>query len=339
MYRGGSSKVNGFSLRCVRDSTGASINLPTVTTTSVSSITQTTATSGGEVTSDGGTTVTARGVRWNTTGNPTIADNLTSDGTGTSVFTSNLAGLSPNTPYFVRAYSTNSQGTAFGNEVPFSTLAQPSFACGTSTIVDYDGNTYNTVQIGNQCWMKENLKTTHYANGMAIPLVTDNTAWNNLSYTSKAYCYYNNSASNAAMYGALYTWAAAMNGSALSSANPSAVQGACPSGWHLPNDGEWTQLENFLGGSSVAGGTLNATILWNSPNTGATNSSGFTALPGGYCNFDGSFYYLGFHGIWWTATEDSSSGAWNRVLGYVDAYVILGSGTKDYGFSVRCVKD
>ena len=118
------------------------------------------------------------------------------------------------------------------------------------TLVDYDGNFYQTVQIGNQVWMTENLKVTHYADGTTIPLVTDNTAWGNLddNNTDKAYCYYNNDANGEGdIYGTLYTWAAAMNGASSSSANPSGVQGVCPTGWHLPSNAEWTELTDYLG--------------------------------------------------------------------------------------------
>ncbi len=198
--------------------------------------------------------------------------------------------------------------------------------------------------------MKENLKTTHYASGTAIPLVTDSTAWANLGYPDRAYYDYDNSALNDAIYGALYTWAGAMNGAESSSANPSGVQGVCPNGWHLPSDNEWIQMEIFLGMTQTQagapgfrgtdqGGQLKATTLWNSPNTGATNSSGFTALPSGYRSSNGSFLYLGSNGFWWAATEFSSSDAWSRYLSYGNAQVYRGNVYKDYGRSVRCVRD
>ena len=217
------------------------------------------------------------------------------------------------------------------------------FVCGTSTVTDVDGNTYNTVKIGCQCWIKQNLKVTHYPDGTAIPLVTDNTAWVNLgdNNTDDAYCYYNNNSSSA--YGALYTWAAAMGDNAVSSStNPSGVQGICPDGWHLPSDAEWTELTDYLGGESIAGGKLKetGTTHWNSPNTGATNSSGFTGLPGGdRYNYNGSFNYVGIYGYWWSATESSTSVAWKRRMNYDNANVIRNLNDKSYGFSVRCVRD
>lgn len=209
------------------------------------------------------------------------------------------------------------------------------------TVTDYDGNVYNTVTIGSQVWMKENLKTTHYANGTAIPLVSTNSTWDALTATSKAYCWYNDDIANKASYGALYTWAAAMNGSASSSANPSTVQGVCPTGWHLPSDAEWTLLTDYLGGASGAGVKLKETghTHWAVFNDGATNSSGFTALPSGYRNNYGTFYLIGYHGYWWSATEGVSTNAWHRNLSSDYNNVSRYASNKEAGNSVRCLKD
>ena len=162
---------------------------------------------------------------------------------------------------------------------------------GLGPVIDIDGNIYQTVKIGDQIWMAGNLKVTHFPDGSVIPLVEDNAYWNSLETNELAYCWYNNEINNRDLYGGLYTWAAAMNGQSSSIANPSQVQGICPDGWHLPSDAEWTQLFNFLGGTSVAGGKLKeaGTINWSSPNTGATNESGFTALPSGLRYPDGGF--------------------------------------------------
>jgi uncharacterized protein (TIGR02145 family) len=189
------------------------------------------------------------------------------------------------------------------------------------------GNVYNTVTIGAQTWMAENLKTTHYADGSAIPLVEGTSDWTALTETSKAYCWYINSTVNRDTYGGLYTWAAAMNGTASSGANPSGVQGVCPDGWHLPSDAEWKQLEMYLGMSQEEadnedwrgtdeGGKLKetGTTHWNAPNTGATNSSGFTALPGGVRDVEGTFYDVGGTAYFWPATSDDVSWAWYRYL-------------------------
>jgi len=314
--------------------------LPSVITSNITNITNISATGGGEVTSDGGAAVTARGVCWNTTGNPTIIDSNTSDGTGTGVFTSSITGLSASTTYFVRAYATNSVGTAYGSELQFSTLAS-AFACGTTAISDFDGNTYNTVQIGGQCWMKENLATTHYADGTS--LVDGTYAGSNYgNYTTKYWFVYDDNFSNKATYGLLYTWAAVMNSAVSSNTNPSGVQGVCPTSWHVPSDAEWTQLTDFLGGDSVAGGKLKeaGTSHWDSPNTGATNETGFTALPGGYrYNAYGSFYYIGKNGYWWSSTEYNTNNAWIVLMKYNFSIVIIQWDISNYGYSVRCVRD
>jgi hypothetical protein len=161
----------------------ATLYLPGVTSASATSITQITATCGGNVTFDGNTTVTSRGVCWNTSQNPTTADSHTTDGSGTGGFTSSLIGLTANTTYYVRAYATNSVGTVYGNEVSFTTLVEDGQPCsGTPTLSDADGNTYNTVQIGTQCWMKENLKTTKYSNDTIITFGSIDNATTTVAY-------------------------------------------------------------------------------------------------------------------------------------------------------------
>ena len=199
---------------------------------------------------------------------------------------------------------------------------------GTPTVDDYDGNTYNTVQIGNQCWTKENMKTTHYESGTPIPNVTDNTAWSNL--TTPAYCWFDNdSITYANTYGALYNWYTVE------------TENMCPTGWHIPSDLEWTTLINYLGGVSY-GFKLKeiGTTHWNSPNTSATNESGFTALPGGFRNDNsGLFYEIGDNGYWWSAKEASSFNAWSRRLDYDNGYVYRYNFNKINGFSIRCIKD
>lgn len=212
--------------------------------------------------------------------------------------------------------------------------------CGTDSIQDYDGNWYKTVQIGNQCWMKENMATTHYADGTAL---VDGTGAGDISgdYITKYMFDHNDNPTNTATYGKLYIWAAAMNGAASSNSNPSEVQGVCPTGWHLPSNNEWTELTDYLGGESVAGGKMKetGTTHWNSPNTGATNSSGFTALPGGGRWYDGSFSGVGGNSYFWSATESSSVHAMVRKLSNNTSVVENLSFYKTVGYSVRCVKD
>lgn len=226
------------------------------------------------------------------------------------------------------------------NQVDSIIFYKPTLGSST-TVTDYDGNVYNTVTIGTQVWMKENLKTTHYANGTAIPLVNSNATWDALTATSKAYCWYGDNEANKATYGALYTWAAAMNGAASVTANPSGIQGVCPTGWHLPSDAEWSQLTTYLGGESVSGVKLKetGTTHWSSPNTGATNETGFTALPGGHRYTFGAFSVIGLFGTWWSATELNASNAWHRYMGYYSGDVFRNYDYKEVGFSVRCLRD
>ena len=323
-------------------------NLPTVTTTAVTAITASSATSGGNVTSDGGATVTARGVCWSTSHNPTTSNSKTANGTGAGNFTSSITGLSESTTYYVRAYATNNVGTAYGAERSFTTPA--SFVCGTSTITDRDGNTYNTVQIGTQCWMKENLKTTKYADGTSISQGSSNS-------TEIAYWYYpNSSSSNKATYGLLYNWKAVMRNSSSSSANPSGVQGICPTGWHVPSDAEWKQMEMAVGMSQSSAdntgyrGTIAAKLSGNTGWSSSTNanaagnlsasgrnSTGFSALPAG--GYSGNSTGFGLSAYFWSATEYDSSYAWERFLNYSCAGVGRDRPTKGSGRSVRCLRD
>jgi uncharacterized protein (TIGR02145 family) len=195
-------------------------------------------------------------------------------------------------------------------------------------VSDVDGNTYKVVIIGTQVWMAENLKTTKYSDGTPIPLVTDNTAWSNL--TTPGYCWYNNdSATIAQTYGALYNWYTVNTGN------------LCPAGWHVPTDAEWTILITYLGGEDVAGGKLKeaGTAHWSSPNTGATNETGFTALPGGFRSaVYGDCRSIGQVGGLLSATdnEDAVGNSWGFY--YADTKVYH-EGFKRMGTYVRCVKD
>ena len=208
-------------------------------------------------------------------------------------------------------------------------LIEQLYAQGALRVRDYDGNYYNTIKIGNQIWMADNLKTTHYANGDAIP---DGTGAGDISgETDPKYWFaYNDDLNNIYTYGRLYTWYTITDS-----------RNVCPDGWHVPSDAEWTQLTDYLGGASVAGGKLKetGTTHWNSPNTGATNESGFTALPGGYRYYNGSFNFIGYYGFWWSSTENGATDAWRRDLYYNGAYFYRNNFNKKYGFSVRCVRD
>ncbi len=214
----------------------------------------------------------------------------------------------------------------------------------TGTVTDIDGNTYQTVKIGNQWWMAENLKVTHYNNGDNIPHVTNNNTW--ASLLTGAYCNYNNDINNVATYGRLYNWYAVDDS-----------RNIAPAGWHVPTDDEWKQMEMYLGMSQASanaigfrgtdeGGKMKTTGtiqggdgLWNYPNVGATNSSGFSAFPGGFRKHDGTFYLMGGNAVLWSSTEYSSIDAWYRVLYYSYSLVVRTNYYKQSGFSVRCVRD
>jgi uncharacterized protein (TIGR02145 family) len=317
-YRNFFSKRDGFSVRCVKG------DVPILTTTPVSEVTQTMAECGGTITSDCGAEVTARGICWSTNPIPTLANNKTIDGTGTGSFTSSLTGLTENTTYYVRAYATNSAGTGYGGEKTFKTSSY------SGMVTDIDGNVYQTVTIGTQVWMAENLKVTHYRNGEAIPNVTDGTTWESL--TTGAYCNYNNDINNAATYGRLYNWYAAVDS-----------RNIAPEGWHVPSDAEWQTLVDYLGGNLVAGGKMKeaGTTHWLSPNTGATNESGFSGLPGGGRVAPGIYGNKGNYAYFWSATEEVelSGYAWLRSLDFDNSGISRYGHCMPWGYSVRCVKD
>jgi uncharacterized protein (TIGR02145 family) len=232
----------------------------------------------------------------------------------------------------VRAYATSSAGTGYGGVYQITTLVA------TPNVTDIDGNVYHTITIGTQVWMVENLKTTKYNDGTAIPLVTDNTAWSTLS--TPAYCWYNNDATTYKnMYGALYNWYA-VNTAKLA-----------PTGWHVPTDTEWTKLENYvstnLGTSGSVAEALAATTNWATiggdgigNNLSKNNSTGFSALPGGYRYDNVTFSDVGYEGYWWSSSESNTSHAWSRSMNYYNSDVYRYSVyLKTGGFSVRCLRD
>ena len=195
------------------------------------------------------------------------------------------------------------------------------------TVQDQSGNFYNTVAIGTQVWFKENLRTKKYRSGALIPVKT-NTDTSTL--VGQMYYYLNDSLTNYSVYGALYNWQATQNSDSL-----------CPVGWHVPTDAEWTTLTTYLGGESDAGGKMKSvgTAYWNSPNTGATNESGFSVLPGGYRNSGGSFNSISINAVFWSASELGSINAWYRIL-FSNYGIVARDGTSEsVGASVRCLKN
>ncbi|MDD3731172.1 MAG: fibrobacter succinogenes major paralogous domain-containing protein [candidate division Zixibacteria bacterium] len=328
---------------CGGDDTRANHDSPTVpivATTEVSAIRQTTAQSGGNISSDGGAALTARGVCWSANSTPTIANSKTTDGPATGSYTSFITGLTAMTTYRVRAYATNSVGTGYGSDVTFTT--------GATSVADLDGNVYQAVTIGNQVWMAENLKVTHYMNGDPIPHVEICQDWAGLS--TGAYASYNNcsdslvngSDSLVKECGFLYNWYAVNDNRKL----------GMP-GWHVPSIDEWKQLEMYLGmsraeagrsghGGLDEGGELKemGTTHWAIPNTGATNKSGFSALPCGFRRSnDGYIFSMGNFAYFWCSTEYDSYYAWYRALSYDGSQVGHFYLKKRNGFSVRCVRD
>lgn len=307
--------------------------VPTVSTSATTAIDGNSANSGGNVTNNGGATVTSRGVVWDTIPGPTIGlSTKTVNGSGNGSFISTITGLKINTVYYVRAYATNSAGTGYGSQLTFTSAL---FTVGNG-VTDIDGNAYNSIIIGAQEWMKENLKVSKYRNGDAIPTGLDDASW--ATTTEGAFSIYNNSAANNTTYGKLYNF--------YTVADP---RGLCPAGWHEPTDSDWGVLITYLDStavmtnpvpSSIAGGMVKAVSnLWASPNTGATNRSGFTGLPAGRRNEQGDYDHLSTFFHTWSASEFNPANAWYYGAEYNVNYLGRANVSKNMGLPVRCLKD
>lgn len=330
-------KNSGFSVRCLKGEGNEPVS-PTIVTDSVTDITQNSATSGGIILDDGGSAVTSKGVVFSTSPNPTLETNqgYTTDGSGSGSFSSSFSGLLSNTTYYVRAYATNSVGTAYGQQISFMTL----FQCG-GTITDADNNTYNTVAIGSYCWMKENLKTTVYRNGTPIDFPgSDNNAW--ATNTTGAYAWYDNDIANKSPYGALYNWHAVNHSSGL-----------CPEGWHVCSHAEFSNLEGTVDtqygvGDPVwdivdwrgfdAGKNLKSETLW-MDNGNGPNTYGFTLYPAGRRALDGSYQNLGYQSYIWLSDSNGNDYAWSRYFRGDYNNIRYGYFYNEDGRTVRCVKD
>jgi len=198
-----------------------------------------------------------------------------------------------------------------------------------TTVSDFDGNIYETIKIGDQTWMKENLKTTKLNNGVAIENMTDDFGW---SVTmSPAYCWYDCNQAFKDIYGGIYNYNAVSTGR------------LCPQGWQVPSIDDWNDLVDYLGGIAVAGGKMKESGIehWNAPNSDATNQSGFTGLPGGYRSYmDGTFFSVKDNASWWSTSINTSSTAWIVAITlYNTTAVQVVSGDLRYGVSVRCIKN
>jgi len=329
------SKNYGLSVRCLKD--GTTTTIPTVTTAAISNISQISAISGGDVTSSGGFPVSARGVCWSTSQNPTIADSHSFNGTGTGPFESILTYLSPNTIYFVRAYATNNLGTAYGDELSFTTLPG-NFTCG--NIVTYEGQDYTTLQLGTQCWFKENLNVG--------TMVTETQTNNGII---EKYCLNNNPA-KCELYGGLYDW-----GEAMQYSTQPGIQAICPEGWHIPTDEEFTTFTVYISSQpefqcnynpSRNAKAIASTTGWDSTsgnctvgnNQAANNASGFTGKPAGFRWDTGTgFGGEGYMTEWYSSTELSGYAAKGRLLAADYSYILTSNMSKSYGYSIRCLKN
>lgn len=310
------NKNYGFSVRCIK-------NTIPITSNALIQAKSTSLTLKGAVLFDGGDPVTEIGFCYNVGSQPNVSDNkVVSSGTDLSNFSMEITGLVPETEYYVRAYSFNKHGVSYGNVIKVKTpLTDP------ETVVDIDGNVYNTVEIGNQTWMVENLRVTKYNDGTPLVFTTSGIDW--LNQSTGAYCWPQDDITYKSVYGGFYNWYAVSSGK------------LAPVGWHIPTEEDWITLATYLGGASVAGGKIKAAGIqyWTSPNSGATNETGFTALPAGYRSMtNGGNPSMGVVAVFWSSTGNINS--YGRLsLDYSNSVFNYGNEFGNFGFSVRCIKN
>jgi uncharacterized protein (TIGR02145 family) len=319
--------------------------LPVLVTVEITQITSTTSVSGGFITENGSSKVKSRGVCWSIKPNPTIADSKTIDFLGIGDFVSNMSGLLPQFTYYVRAYATNDSGTAYGNELVFKTKDPDVIitSCPDTPIVeDIDGNIYTTVQIGEQCWMVQNLKTSKYNDGEPILNASDYHDW--ISLTEPAFCWYEGSINYFNTYGALYNWYAVQQGK------------LCPEGWFVPTNEDFYILTNFIKSQQEyqcdenphwISKSLASREYWKvstyhcsvGDDLSNNNPTGFSGLPSGTrCPVSGISFSIGYNGYWWSSSIHSLNKASSFGLHYKLSYFGGGSLDKGEGLSVRCLK-
>jgi len=328
----------GNSLQYANEVTVITNLVPLLITLPVNSVLTTTAICGGYISSDNGSAVTDRGVCWSTTSGPTATlSTKTVDGSGSGNFISHISGLAANTTYYVRAYATNTVGTAYGNEVSFTTSGTQTYSYTPGpNVTDIDGNVYQSIITScGQTWTTKNLNVSRYRNGDIIPHVIGTpTEWGFL--TTAAWCYYDNDPANEPIYGRLYNHYAVVD-----------PRGLAPSGWHVPTNSEWNQLTKCIDPnadttvccSNAAGSSLKSTSGWVNNGNG-TNSSGFNCLPGGARRgIEGTFDNTGMQGAWWSATGYASNNVSSRYLSIYDSTFHKFYQPRSSGFSVRLVKD
>ncbi len=291
------------------------LELPSISTAKITNVSATTAMSGGTINSDGGAPITERGVCWSPSQNPTISNNKMTSGSGIGTYTTKITMLAAKTTYYARAYAINAAGVAYGDQFSFTTTS----ACNNVKSIEYDNRNYYTIEIGNQCWLKDNLNIGNYVLNFSSEADHADVKNNNLN---EKYCY-DNKEDNCGLYGGLYDWNEMMNYE-----RREGVQGICPEGWHIPTLTEWNTFIAFFGGETVAGSPVKK-----------GGASGFEAFAGGLRGANGNFNLIGSGAYFWTSTQIDDNNAWGISLLYRGTALSPIYRSKSMGLSVRCIKD